>query len=135
MMERTGWGKKQVLRFLGISASQLSRWAKGPTDCGRKVIPMHILEEEIQRVLAHRTSDEQIRSLGYRKFTWQMVDEDIVYLSESAVYRVLRAHQLLGRVYKAHDGALKEYERKPLYVHHHWHTDIAYVIIRGIHYY
>ena len=134
-MKRTGWRKQHILRLLGISASQLSRWSQERVDRIRQVFPMHILEEEIQKVIVYRTSAEHVRSLGYRKFTWQMVDENIAYLSESAVYRVLRAHRLLGRVFKAHDGALKEYERKPLYVHHHWHTDIAYVIIRGVHYY
>jgi transposase InsO family protein len=64
-----------------------------------------------------------------------MVDENIASLTESSVYRILRAFRLLGRSFKEKDGALKEYESKPKYVNHHWHTDIAYVIVSGIHYY
>ncbi len=64
-----------------------------------------------------------------------MIDEDIVCLSESSIYRILRHFKLLGKAFKENDGALKEYENKPKHVHHHWHTDIAYVILGGIHYY
>jgi putative transposase len=73
--------------------------------------------------------------MWYRKLTWKMIDEDVVYLSESSVYRILRENKLLGRVFKENDGAKKEYENKPERIHEHWHTDIAYVVISRIHYY
>lgn len=64
-----------------------------------------------------------------------MIDEDIVYLSESSVYRILRDNKLLGKEFKENDGAKDEYDIKPERIHEHWHTDIAYVVIRNIHYY
>ena len=33
------------------------------------------------------------------------------------------------------NSASKEYKNKPGHVHHHWHTDIAYIKIKGIFYY
>ena len=131
----TGWKKKIVLEKFGISASQISRWQQEKKEKPCLVNPFKILPEEVQKVIEYRTSNEDIRNLGYRKFTWRMVDENIVFLAESAVYRILRGFKLLGKAFKENDGALKEYKNKPLYVHHHWHTDIAYVILGGIHYY
>ncbi|MFC1893802.1 hypothetical protein ACFLYR_07260 [Chloroflexota bacterium] len=34
---------------------------------------------------------------GYRRLTWMMVDEDIVYLTPSTVYRILDRYDLLYR--------------------------------------
>lgn len=135
IIEWTGWEKKTVLKKFGISSSQISRWQQERTRKPSLVNPFKILPEEIQKVIEYRTSDDDIRNLGYRKFTWKMVDENVVFLAESAVYRILRMFKLLGKAFKENNGALKEYKNKPLYVHHHWHTDIAYVILGGIHYY
>ena len=134
-IRRTGWKRTEVMRLFGISSSQLNRWRQEKTSRPCLIYPFHILDEEVKKVVAYRTSAEENRNLGYRKFTWKMVDEDIAYLPESSIYRILRQFKLLGRAFKENDGALKEYENKPLYVHHHWHTDIAYVIMSGIHYY
>jgi putative transposase len=134
-IRRTGWKRIEVMRRLGISSSQVSRWRREKTSRACLIYPFQVLETEVRNVIAYRTNSEENRGLGYRKFTWKMVDEDIVYLSESSIYRILRAFKLLGRVFKENDGALKEYKNKPEYVHHHWHTDIAYVILGGIHYY
>ncbi len=134
-MRRTGWKRTEVMQLFGISSSQLSRWQKEKPSRPGLIYPFHILDEEVQKVVAYRNSSEENRDLGYRKLTWKMVDEDVVYLSESSIYRILRLFKLLGRAFKENDGALKEYEHKPKHVHHHWHTDIAYVILSGIHYY
>lgn len=131
----TRWKQKTVLQKFGISTSQLSRWREEKIKKPLLINPFQILPEEIEKVVEFRTSDEDKRMLGYRKLTWKMIDENIVYISESAVYRILRCFKLLGKAFKENDGALKEYKNKPQYVHHHWHTDIAYVILSGIHYY
>lgn len=73
---------------------------------------------------------------GYRKFCWQMVDENIAHLSESKVYDILSSHKRLAGWNKVDNGATKkEYQHKPKHVHHHWHTDIAYIKINGIFYF
>lgn len=131
----TKWKQKAVLDKFGISKSEFYRWQQEKKERPLLVNPFQILKEEITKVVTYRQSDEEIRTLGYRKFTWKMVDENIAHLTESSVYRILRAFKLLGKAFKEKDGALKEYQNKPLYVNHHWHTDIAYVILGGIHYY
>ena len=118
-IQRTGWKRTEVMSRFGISSSQISRWHRDTTCRPSLVYPFRVLDEEIQEVIAYRTSSEENRGLGYRKLTWKMVDEDVVYLSESSIYRILRLFKLLGRAFKENDGALKEYENKPKYVHHH----------------
>jgi len=134
-IKRTGWSQKEVLNRFGISSSQLSRWQDEAPKNLWLVNPFKILEEEKENVLLYRCSNDENRSLGYRKLTWKMIDECIVFLSESSIYRILRDFKLLGKAFKENDGALKEYENKPLFVHHHWHTDLAYVKVSGAYYY
>lgn len=71
---------------------------------------------------------------GYRRLTYMMMDADIVAVSPSSVYRVLKA-----------DGLLQRWNRKPskkgdgfdqpLKPHEHWHIDISYINISSTFYY
>ena len=132
----TSWKRTEVIKLFGISSSQLSRWRQEKPANPCLIHPFRILDEEIQKVVDYRKSSEEIRNMGYRKFTWKMIDEGVAFLTESSVYRILSMFKLLGKAFfKENDGALKEYRNKPLYVHHHWHMDIAYVIMSSIHYY
>jgi len=58
------------------------------------------LDEEIDAVIAYRTKSDEHREMSYKKLTYMMIDEDIVYLSESSVYRILKKSCLLGPLYK-----------------------------------
>ncbi len=102
----------------------------------RKLITENIAsvrKDEVDAVLKHRNLYPDI---GYRKFCWQMVDENVAHLSESKVYDILSEHQRLGRWNQVENGdTKKEYQHKPKHVHHHWHTDIAYIKINGIFYF
>lgn len=71
---------------------------------------------------------------GYRRLTWMMNDADVVAVSPTSVWRVLRV-----------GGRLDRWNRKPskkgtgfvqpLKPHDHWHTDIAYINVAGTFYY
>ena len=95
-IRRTGWKRAEVTRRFGISSSQISRWQCVKTPRPILIYPFHVLEEEVQKVVDYRISSEENRGLGYRKLTWKMIDEDVVYLSESSVYRILRLSRLQG---------------------------------------
>jgi putative transposase len=76
------------------------------------------------------------REVGYRKLTWLMNDEEVAFLPESTVYQILLKHNLLnGWNQSQNDGTAKEYRHKPTRVHEHWHTDIAYIKVRGVFYF
>lgn len=92
-----------------------------------------ILPDEVAAVIEYRRNHPDI---GYRKLAWQMVDENVACLSETAVYNILSEHGMLHGWSRANvDPAEKEYRHKPKSPHHHWHTDIAYIKIQGVFYF
>jgi len=138
LRKQTGWTRQMIIDLFGLTRQRLNRWVKEleePEDIVARKIFTRILPEEMEAVIAYRTLSEECRNLGYRKFTWTLVDENIAFLSESSIYRLLKSANLLGPSFKMSDGAEKEYQYKPRHVHHHWHTDLAYVKLGIEHYY
>jgi putative transposase len=71
---------------------------------------------------------------GYRRLTFMMLDQDIVAVSPSSVWRVLRHAGLLrkwnGKASKKGSGFVQ-----PSQPHQHWHVDVSYINIAGTFYY
>jgi transposase InsO family protein len=133
---RTDQGLDELLQLYGIKRSTFYGWQKIPApEVTKKPIASAASPrpEEIQAVLAYRDLHPDI---GYRKFTWQMVDGNVAFLSESKVYDILSEHNRLQGWNRVDNGeTAKEYRHKPKHVHYHWHTDIAYVKVGGIFYF
>jgi putative transposase len=71
---------------------------------------------------------------GYRRLTYLMLDRDIVAVSPSSTYRVLKEAGLLrpwNRA-KSKKGTGFVQPRKP---HEHWHIDVSYLNLCGTFYY
>ena len=133
---RTNLSLTTLLKFYGIKKSTYHGWVCFPESVPRRLITENIAsvrQDEITALLKHR---DLYPDIGYRKFCWQMVDENICHLSESKVYDILSEHNKLGRWNQvSNEETKKEYQHKPKHVHHHWHTDIAYIKINGIFYF
>jgi hypothetical protein len=71
---------------------------------------------------------------GYRRLTFMMLDDDIVAVSPSSVYRVLKG---AGRLDRWHPKASKKGTGfvQPIGPHVHWHVDISYLNLGGTFYY
>jgi len=125
-----------LLTLYGVKKSTFYDWQNAPEVAPPKpavVSTASVRVDEIQAVLAYRDLHPDI---GYRKFTWQMVDANIAFLSESKVYDILSAHNRLQGWNRVDNGETsKEYRHKPKHVHYHWHTDIAYIKVGGIFYF
>lgn len=71
---------------------------------------------------------------GYRRLTFMMLDSDIVAVSPSSVYRVLKKAGLINqwnpKSSKKGTGFVQ-----PLQPHAHWHIDISYLNLCGTFYY
>jgi putative transposase len=71
---------------------------------------------------------------GYRRLTFMMLDEDVVAVSPSSVYRVLKRAGRLDRRWfspsKKGTGFVQ-----PLRAHEHWHVDVSYINVGGTFYY
>jgi transposase InsO family protein len=71
---------------------------------------------------------------GYRRLTYMMIDADIVAVSPSSVYRVLRDAGLLQR-WNGKPSLKGTGFVQPLAPHEHWHVDVLYLNIYGTFYY
>ena len=127
---RTGWTLRRILHHLGLSKARYRDWTKRAatetlTD-RRPIAPRRdgILPEEKQAVITYALAHPKD---GYRRLTWQMIDADVAYLSESSVYRVLNDANLLARWKRSTSAG--QAPNKPTRPHERWHTDLMYLRI------
>lgn len=132
--ERTCLTVSRLLAMWGISRSTWYGWGdEAATRPNRRYNALSVLPEEEKAVIDFR---HQHREIGYKKLAWMMNDAETAALTESSVYTVLSKHNLLGPwISKGGIPAEKEYRHKPTRVHEHWHTDLAYIKIRGVFYF
>ena len=71
---------------------------------------------------------------GYRRLTFMMLDADVVAVSPSSVYRVLKDAGLMQRHNSKPSLKGKGFEQ-PLRPHEHWHVDVSYLNIAGTFFY
>lgn len=131
--EQSGQPLSWILAELGLTRSVYYDWmGRGKEGCltDRVVVPrspLAALPKEIEATVVYakvRPRD------GYRRLTWMMVDEDVVYLAPSTVYRILDRHDLLYRWKRPEPG---EGRRVPeaTYPNEVWHIDLMYLWVRG----
>lgn len=85
----------------------------------------------IEYAKTHFCENEQFLKDGYRRLTYQMMDENIVAVSPSSVYRVLKSAGMLNQWNTAKKSTKGSGFKQPLKAHEHWHMDIKYVNFRG----
>jgi len=71
---------------------------------------------------------------GYRRLTFMMLDEDIVAVSPSSTYRVLKKEGLLKK-WNGKKSLKGTGFEQPLRPHEHWHVDVSYINLQGTFYY
>lgn len=71
---------------------------------------------------------------GYRRLTYMMLDESIVAVSPSSVYRILKNANLL-QVSEQKSSKKGQGFHQPTHPHNHWHVDISYINIACTFYY
>jgi putative transposase len=67
---------------------------------------------------------------GYRRLAFMMLDADVVAVSPSSVYRVLRAAGLMNR-HNCKPSLKGTGFVQPTRPHEHWHVDVAYINVAG----
>jgi putative transposase len=71
---------------------------------------------------------------GYRRLAFMMLDADVLAVSPSSVYRVLKEAGLLQSLWQKSTRKGTGFVQ-PLQPHEHWHIDFSYVNIGGTFYY
>jgi putative transposase len=120
-----------LLQWLGIARTQFSRWSRrlGTPNQHNASLPRDFWLEDGEKaaIIAFR---DRYPLEGYRRLASMMLDADLVAVSPSSVYRVLKAVGKLapraGKPSKKGQGF-----EQPLRPHEHWHIDVSYLNICG----
>jgi transposase InsO family protein len=125
----------QFVTWVGIHGSRYYDWKKryGKVNEHNSWIPRdHWLQDWEKRAIVKFAESHPLD--GYRRITFMMLDQDIVAVSASSTYRVLRDAGLLQRWNRTTTSKGTGF-KQPEKPHDHWHMDIAYLNIRGTFYY
>lgn len=133
--EKTELAAGKIVRWIGIGNSKFYDWKKryGQVNEHNALVPRdHWLEAwEKEAILAFHAEHS---TAGYRRLTYQMMDQDLVAASPATVYRVLKQHGCFERWNTRKTGKGTGFQQ-PLGPHEHWHCDISYVNVCGTFYY
>jgi putative transposase len=133
---RSGWSVRRTLGALDVSPASYYRWrqegAGGKTAAPpRPVQAYEATDEEKRAVRAYALKHPGIR---HRELAWRMVDEDVVCLSMSTVYRILKGENLVCP-WTRRTKRPREEDEKSQRPDELWATDLMYVQIDGRTYY
>jgi putative transposase len=117
--------------WLGIALSKFSRWSQrlGTPNEHNAIIPRDFWLEDWEKVAIVEFHDRYPLD-GYRRLTYMMLDADVVAVSPSSVYRVLKAAGKLGPRWGKPSKKGKGFDQ-PTRPHEHWHIDVSYINICG----
>ena len=124
-----------LVAWIGIPRSKYYQWRDryGQVNEHNAWVPRdHWLEEWEKQAILDFQHDNPLE--GYRRLTYMMIDADVVAVSPSSVYRVLKTAGLLGRWNAKPSGKGTGFQQ-PIGPHEHWHIDVAYLNICGTFYY
>lgn len=133
--DRAELPNSRFIAWLGISSSKFYDWKDryGKVNEHNGQVPRDWWLEEGEKaaILAYQ---QRYPLEGYRRLTFMMLDDDVVAVSPSSTYRVLKQAGVLGRrgfsPSKKGTGFVQ-----PLAAHEHWHVDISYLNVCGTFYY
>lgn len=139
IINRTEIKLKQLLKMLGIEKSKYYKWKHrlGKVNNHNCNLPksnwLLPWEEEaiIEYAKKHYSENDYFLRDGYRCLTYNMLDDNVVAVSPSSVYRILKEVGLLNQWNTAKTSLKGTGFKQPTAPHQHWHTDIKYINFRG----
>ena len=133
--ERTEICYEQLLGWIELSARKFRDWRVryGKVNEHNYLVPRdHWLEEWEKKAIIDFYYQYPLE--GYRRLCFMMLDRDLVAVSPTSVYRVLKAEGLLGNRWQKPSRKGTGFVQ-PLAPHDHWHIDFSYVNVAGTFYY
>lgn len=126
---------KKLLLWIGITRSKFNSWKRreGKENKHNSKQPKDgwLLEWEKKAIIKFYLENKEE---GYRRVSYMMIDANIVAVSPSSVYRVLKSANLLKSWSRKASKKGTGFEQ-PTFAHQHWHIDIAYIRISGTFFY
>ena len=126
---------KRFVSWLGVARGKFYSWKQhyGRAHEHNGMVPRDFWIDDLERQAIIDYFDAHPLD-GYRRLSFMMLDEDVVAVSPSTTFRVLRAAGRLdrfnGRPSKKGTGFVQ-----PLGPHQHWHIDVSYLNLAGTFYY
>lgn len=133
--ERTGLRSLQIVGWVGIARSKFYDWRAryGKVNEHNAWIPRDHWIEAWEREKIEKFHQE-FSLEGYRRLTFMMLDRDIVAVSPSTTYRVLKAAGLI-QIWNRKPSKKGTGFVQPLEPHEHWHVDVSHINVAGTFYY
>lgn len=132
MTVKTNTPVNKLLKMLGINSSKYYSWIDRHKQQNNHngIIPKKhwIVDWEREAIINYAQTHT---AEGYRRLTYMMIDDNVVAVSPSTTYRVLKSAGLLNRWNKIKTSSKGSGFDQPTTAHQHWHTDIKYVNFRG----
>ncbi|MGB2809523.1 MAG: IS3 family transposase [Sedimentisphaerales bacterium] len=129
--DKTEISAPRLVGWIGISRSKYYDWRKryGEVNEHNALVPRDywLDDREVEAIVNFQ---QEHPLAGYRRLTYMMIDADVVAVSPSSVYRVLRKHDLLARWNRSPSKKGTGFVQ-PTAPHKHWHVDITYVNVCG----
>jgi len=126
---------RRLLAWLGLATSKFHQWKSryGKVNEHNALVPRDWWLEQWERQAILAYHDRRPLN-GYRRLAFMMLDDDVVAVSPTSVYRVLKQAGRLDRrgfsPSKKGTGFVQ-----PLRPHQHWHVDVSYINVAGTFYF
>lgn len=131
-------GVNRTLKSLGIHKSTFYKWYKAYSDHG---IDGLVPEKRDSRQQWNSIPQAQKNlvvelalecpELSSRELACKLTDEQLIFISESSVYRILKSRGLITTPAHFFMEAADEFKQKTMFVHQMWQTDFTYFKIIG----
>jgi len=126
---------QRLVGWLEMPRGKFFDWRKryGKVNEHNALVPRDhwVTEEERRKIIAFFDAKPLE---GYRRLTFMMLDQDVVFVSAASTYRVLSQAGRLDRWTKRPNKKGTGFVQ-PLRPHEHWHIDISYLNLGGTFYY
>jgi len=133
--EKTEIGAGRFMEWLGVRASKFYDWREryGKANEHNAWVPRDFwLEDWEKKAIIDFHLKNPLE--GYRRLTFMMLDQDVVAVSPSSVWRVLGQAGLLAKWNGTASKKGTGFAQPPA-PHEHWHIDVSYINISGTFYY
>lgn len=133
--EKTEIGAGRFIVWLGVKASKFYNWREryGKANEHNAWVPRDFwLEDWEKKAIIDFHLNNRLE--GYRRLTFMMLDQDVVAVSPSSVWRVLGQAGLLAK-WNGQPSKKGTGFAQPPAAHEHWHIDVSYINVSGTFYY
>jgi putative transposase len=133
--EKTEISTGRFIIWLGVKASKFYNWREryGKANEHNAWVPRDFwLEDWEKQAIIDFHLNNPLE--GYRRLAFMMLDQDVVAVSPSSVWRVLGQAGLLAK-WNGHRSKKGTGFAQPPAAHEHWHIDVSYINVSGTFYY